>query len=68
MRPGKPSSKERARRLYGSTGAGADQGIFGAQKPCGGGDEHRNKIINSHHEFFLNRIGNFIVANYKVSR
>jgi hypothetical protein len=52
--------------LCGGTGAGADQGIIGAQKPCGG-DEHRNKIINSRHEFFLNQIENFIVANYKVS-
>jgi hypothetical protein len=68
MRRGKPSSKERAKRVCDSTGAGADQGIIGAQKPCGSGNGHRNKIINSRHEFFLNRIGNFIVANYKVSR
>jgi hypothetical protein len=66
MKRGKSSSKERARRLCGGTGAGADQGIIGAQKPCGG-DEHRNKIINSRHEFFLNQIENFIVTNYRVS-
>jgi hypothetical protein len=49
--------------LRGRTVAGADQVIFAEQKPGGDGDLHRNKIIYYRHEYFLNRIGNFIFAN-----
>jgi hypothetical protein len=59
--------KERTRPSRGRTGAGADQVIFAEQKP-GGGGLHRNKIICCRHEYFLNRIGNFFLATYKVLR
>jgi hypothetical protein len=54
--------------LRGRTGAGADHVIIAEQKPGGGGDLHRNKIIYCRHEYFLNRIGNFFLANYMGSR